>query len=53
MGIECRSIPASDIAAKLAAPMSANLALLGLFSSFQEGPIGYDELKETHSSGQP
>ena len=47
IGIECRSVSASDIAAKFAAPMSANLALLGFFSAFQEGPISHDELKET------
>jgi Pyruvate/2-oxoacid:ferredoxin oxidoreductase gamma subunit len=53
IGIECRSIPASDIAAKFAAPMSANLALLGFFSAFQEGPISYDELKETIAQVSP
>ena len=47
IGIECHSIPASGIAAEFAAPMSANLALLGFFSAFQEGPISYDELRET------
>ena len=53
MGIVWRAVPASDIAAKSAAPMSANLALLGFFSSFQGGPIGYDELKETIAQVSP
>ncbi|MBW2205009.1 MAG: 2-oxoacid:acceptor oxidoreductase family protein [Deltaproteobacteria bacterium] len=34
-------------------PMSANLALLGFFSAFQEGPISYDELKETIAQVSP
>jgi indolepyruvate ferredoxin oxidoreductase beta subunit len=53
MGVECRSIPASEIAAEFAAPMSANLALLGFFSAFQEGPINHDELKETIAEVSP
>jgi len=53
IGIECHSILASDIATKLAAPMSTNLALLGFFSAFQEGPISYDELKETIAQVSP
>jgi len=52
-GIEYRSIPASDIASQLAAPMSTNLALLGFFCAFQEGPISYDELKETIAQVSP
>ncbi|HDZ91458.1 MAG: indolepyruvate oxidoreductase subunit beta [Deltaproteobacteria bacterium] len=47
MGIVCRATSALRMAAELSAPMSANLALLGFFSAFQDGPISHDELKET------
>ena len=42
-----RSIPAATIAQELGAPRSSNLALLGYFSAFDEGPIGYKEIKMT------
>ena len=46
-GIIYRSVPAGEIAMELEAPMSSNLALLGFFSAFHEGPITYDDLRET------
>ena len=42
-----RSIPAGTIAQDLGAPRSSNLALLGYFSAFDEGPIGYKDIKTT------
>jgi len=42
-----RSIPAGTIAQELGAPRSSNLALLGYFSAFAEGPIGYKDIKTT------
>jgi indolepyruvate ferredoxin oxidoreductase beta subunit len=47
MEIICRAISASEVAMKLNAPMSSNLALLGFFSAFDEGPISQTELRET------
>ena len=46
-GIIYRSIPAGTIALKLGAPRSSNLALLGYFSAFAEGPISYEGIKMT------
>jgi len=40
-------LPASLIARYLGAPRSSNLALLGFFSAFNEGPITFSELKMT------
>ena len=42
-----RSIPAGIMAQELGAPRSSNLALLGYFSAFDEGPINYKDLKTT------
>ena len=42
-----RSIPAGTIAQDLGAPKSSNLALLGYFSAFDEGPIGHKDIKAT------
>jgi len=42
-----RSIPAGTIAQELGAPRSSNLALLGYFSAFAEGPIRYKDIKTT------
>ena len=47
MGILCRSIPAGKVATELGAAMSSNLALLGFFSSFEEAPLSYRELRKT------
>jgi len=46
-GIICRSVPAGEIAMELGSPMSSNLALLGFFSAFHEGPLAYEDLRET------
>jgi len=51
--IICRSIPAGIIAQKLGAPRSSNLALLGFFSAFNEGPIGYKDIKTTIDTISP
>ena len=48
-----RSIPAGIIAHDLGAPRSSNLALLGYFSAFNEGPIGYDDIKMTIATISP
>ena len=42
-----RSIPAEAIAQQLGAPRSSNLALLGYFSAFDEGPMSYREIRMT------
>jgi len=42
-----RYIPAAAIALELGAPRSSNLALLGYFAAFADGPISYEELKMT------
>jgi indolepyruvate ferredoxin oxidoreductase, beta subunit len=48
-GIEAayRSVPAGNLAMDLGAPMSSNLALIGFFSAFGEGPFDHRELRET------
>ena len=48
-----RSIPAGTIAQDLGAPRSSNLALLGYFSAFDEGPIGYKDIKTTIDTISP
>jgi indolepyruvate ferredoxin oxidoreductase beta subunit len=45
--IDARAVSASLIARELGAPRSSNLALLGFFSAFDEGPITSSELKTT------
>lgn len=45
--ITYRALPAVAIAQDLGAPRSSNLALLGFFSAFDEGPLAYEELKST------
>ncbi len=42
-----RWAPVAQIAMEMGAPMSTNLALLGFFSAHQQGPVSYEELKET------
>jgi len=42
-----RSIPAEAMAQELGAPRSSNLALLGFFSAFDEGPMSYREIRMT------
>ncbi len=48
-----RSVPAGTIAQDLGAPMSSNLALLGYFSAFGEGPVKKDELRATIKNISP
>jgi indolepyruvate ferredoxin oxidoreductase beta subunit len=48
-----RSIPAGIIAQDLGAPRSSNLALLGYFSAFNEGPIRYEDIKMTIDTISP
>jgi len=45
--IICRATPAGTMAQELGAPLSSNLALLGYFSAFGEGPIMHEELRAT------
>ena len=35
------------MATDLGTPLSSNLALLGFFSAFGEGPVSYQEMRET------
>jgi indolepyruvate ferredoxin oxidoreductase beta subunit len=44
-GMTHRAADASRIALSHGAPMSANLALLGFFASFNEGPLSPDEIR--------
>ena len=44
--ITCHSLPAGHLARQLGVPMSSNLALLGFFSAFGEGPVNHQELRE-------
>jgi indolepyruvate ferredoxin oxidoreductase, beta subunit len=53
MGVISRSVPAADMAMDLGAPMSVNLALLGFFSAFKEGPLSHDELRMTIDQVSP
>ena len=53
MGVISRSVPAADMAMDLGAPMSINLALLGFFSAFKEGPLSHDELRTTIDQVSP
>lgn len=53
IGVISRSVPAADMAMDLGAPMSVNLALLGFFSAFKEGPISHDELRGTIDQVSP
>jgi indolepyruvate ferredoxin oxidoreductase beta subunit len=53
MGVISRSVPAAEMAMALGAPMSVNLALLGFFSAFNEGPLSHDELRMTIDQVSP
>ena len=46
-GIIHRSVAAGQVAMDLGAPMSSNLALLGFFASFGEGPLSHEALRDT------
>lgn len=43
----CRRIDATAAARALGAPLFSNLALLGYFSAFGEGPISHEEMRTT------
>lgn len=45
--IVCRSFPATAVAVEMGVPMSSNLALLGYFSAFEEGPVSHEEMRAT------
>ncbi len=45
--ILARSLPATAVALDRGAPLSSNLALLGYFSAFDEGPISHEEMRAT------
>lgn len=53
MGIHCRLFPASETAMECGAPMASNLALLGFFSAFQNGPISGPEIRQTIEDQSP
>jgi indolepyruvate ferredoxin oxidoreductase beta subunit len=53
MEMACRFFPASEAAAESGAPMSSNLALLGFFSGFQNGPIPGADLRRTIDQVSP
>ena len=48
-----RSAPAGKIALELDAPLCTNLALLGYFTSFDEGPATQEELRKTIETISP
>ncbi|MGD2126260.1 MAG: indolepyruvate oxidoreductase subunit beta [Desulfobacteraceae bacterium] len=48
-----RSVPAATIAQELEAPMSSNLALLGYFSAFGQGPVSHEDLRITIEDVSP
>ena len=45
--ILCRSVPAGKIAMEMRVPMASNLALIGYFSAFGEGPMSGEDLRST------
>ncbi len=45
--IVTRSAPAAQLAMENGAPLSTNLALLGYFSAFGEGPVSHDDMLAT------
>jgi indolepyruvate ferredoxin oxidoreductase beta subunit len=51
--IVSRAVPAAKIAMDLGAPMSSNLALLGLFSVFEGEPFSYEALRQTITQISP
>lgn len=53
MEMTCRFFPAAETASESGAPMASNLALLGFFSAFQNGPIPSDELRQTIVQASP
>ncbi len=51
--ISCSGVAAGDMAMELGAPLSSNLALLGFFSAFGQGPITHAELERTIDAISP
>mmetsp|Transcript_3564 Transcript_3564/g.2155 ORF Transcript_3564/g.2155 Transcript_3564/m.2155 type:complete len:188 (-) Transcript_3564:637-1200(-) len=51
--IDYCSMLAGKVAVELDAPMSSNLALIGFFSAFDDGPFSYQELRDTVESVSP
>jgi indolepyruvate ferredoxin oxidoreductase beta subunit len=51
--ITYRSAPAGTIALDLGAPLCTNLALLGYFTAFNEGPTTQEEIRKTIESISP
>jgi len=53
LGVVYRSVEAGNLAMELGAPMASNLALLGFFSAFREGPLTYEDLRDTIDQVSP
>lgn len=51
--ISCHAFPASDLAMEMGSPMSANLALLGFFCAFQDGPFPYPAIRQALEEVSP
>lgn len=51
--VSYHAIAAGVMAQDLGAPMSTNLALLGFFAAFEQGPVKKDELRNTIESISP
>lgn len=45
--ILCRTVQASTVAREAGAPMATNLALLGYFAAFGDGPLPQEDLRST------
>lgn len=46
-GMTCRCAEVGKVAVEKGSPMSSNLALIGFFSAFAEGPFSFADLRET------
>lgn len=53
MGIQYNALPAGKIALDSGAPVSSNLAMIGFFAAFQQGPFTADDFRETIESISP
>ncbi len=51
--IACQGIPAGRIAMDLGAPLSSNLALLGFFAAFDQGPLSRADMRSTIETISP
>jgi indolepyruvate ferredoxin oxidoreductase beta subunit len=47
MGIVSRSLPAGKIALQMKAPLTTNLAMLGFFSAYDDGPFTAHEIRDS------